>query len=49
MSDYTQILNMPHFGNERPGDTYYFSPLTIKNFGVVDDSVEVSDAHIYTS
>jgi hypothetical protein len=34
--DYAQNLGIPHFGKEQPGDTYYFSPLTINLFGLVD-------------
>ena len=48
VADYMQNLDMPHFGGEQPGDTYYFSPLTINGFGVVDYCVEVLDAYIYT-
>jgi hypothetical protein len=29
-------MEMPYFGAEQPGDTYYMSPLTINCFGVVD-------------
>ena len=39
---------MPHFGGTQPGDTYYYSPLKINVFGVVDYSVEVMDTYIYT-
>ena len=46
--DYAQNLDMPHFGGEQPGDTYYYSPLTINVFGVVDYSVEELDAYVYT-
>ena len=48
VADYAQNLDLPHFGGEQPGDTYYYSPLTINVFGVVDYSVEVMDAYIYT-
>ena len=46
--DYAQNLDMPHFGCEQPGDTYYFSPLTINVFGIVDYSLEELDAYVYT-
>ena len=48
MADYMQNLDMPHFGGEQPGDTYYYSPLTVNGFGVVDYCVELLDAYIYT-
>jgi hypothetical protein len=34
--DYAQNLGIPHFGKEHPGDTYYYFPLTINLFGLVD-------------
>ena len=37
-ADYSQNLDMPHFGSEQPGDTYYFSPLGIYVFGIVKAS-----------
>ena len=48
VADYMQNLDLPHFGGEQPGDTYYFSPLTICGFGVVDYSIEELNAYIYT-
>ena len=27
--NYCQTLNLPHLGNEQPGNVYYFSPLSI--------------------
>ena len=47
--DYCQNMQLPYFGKEQPGDTYYFSPLTINVFGVVDCSVEhgILSAHVY--
>jgi hypothetical protein len=38
VADYSQNLGLPHFGEEQPGDTYYFSPLSVFVFGVVDVS-----------
>ena len=43
-----QNLYLPHFGGEQSGDTYYFSPLTINGFGVVDYSIEELNSYIYT-
>jgi hypothetical protein len=34
--DYAQNLGIPHFGSEQLGDTYYYSPLTLHLFGIVD-------------
>jgi hypothetical protein len=34
--DFAQNLGIPHFGKYQPGDTYYYSPLTINLFGVVN-------------
>ena len=39
---------MPHFGGEQPGDTYYFSPLTVNVFGVCDYATELLNAYVYT-
>ena len=35
IADFAQNLDMPHFGSEQPGDTYYYSPLGIYLFGIV--------------
>jgi hypothetical protein len=37
---------LPLFGNEQPGETYYFSPLTINIFGVADTD---KDNHTLTA
>jgi hypothetical protein len=34
--DYGQNMDMPFFGSEQPGDTYYCTPKTVKNLGIVD-------------
>jgi hypothetical protein len=44
--DYGQNMELPYFGHEQPGDTYYFCPLTIYNLGVVDVSHADGD-HLY--
>jgi hypothetical protein len=36
VGDYAKNLSAPHFGGAQPGDTYYFSPLTVFLFGLVD-------------
>jgi hypothetical protein len=34
--DYAQNMDLPHFGEEQPGDIYYYSPLTVNVFGVTN-------------
>jgi hypothetical protein len=34
--DYAQNLGISHLRKDQPGDTYYYSPLTINMFGLVD-------------
>jgi hypothetical protein len=46
--DYAQNLDLPHFGQEQPGETYYFSPKNIFVFGVVDLAVSPSKLFAYT-
>jgi hypothetical protein len=36
VGDYCQNMSAPHFGSEQPGATYYFSPLNVYCFGMVD-------------
>ncbi len=38
---------MSHFGGEQPGDTFYFSPLAVYCFGLVDASVSPEQLHCY--
>lgn len=35
---FPQNLGAPHFGKEQPGDTYCYSPLSLRIFGIVDHS-----------
>jgi hypothetical protein len=44
--DYGQNMTLPSFGNSQPGDTYYYTPLTIFNLGVVDVS-HPDGEHLY--
>ena len=37
-ADFGQNQEVPCFNSKQPGCTYYYSPLTINNFGVVDHS-----------
>ncbi len=34
--DYGQNMELPSYNSEQPGCTYYFSPLTVFNLGVVN-------------
>ena len=43
IADFAQNLDMPHFGGEQPGDTYYFSPLGIYLFGIVSPYIHSSN------
>jgi hypothetical protein len=47
VADYAQNLGLPHFGGEQPGDTYYFSPLAVYCFGVVDASRSPEVLHCF--
>ena len=46
-ADYAQNLDMPHFGLEQPGYTYYFSPLGIYIFGIVKASETCSQLRCF--
>jgi hypothetical protein len=41
-------MALPHFGGKQPGETYYFSPLGIYCFGMVDPTVNKLFAHLYS-
>jgi hypothetical protein len=43
--DYSQNLGLPHFGDEQPGETYYYSPLSIFCFGTIDCSTTPEKMH----
>ena len=49
ITDFSQNMELPFFGSSQPGDAYYFSPLKIKIFGIVDCSVPgvTLSAHVY--
>lgn len=55
IADYSQYLTLPFFGQRQPGDAYYFVPLNVNCFGIVNVAnkygKEVSDhlyAHVYS-
>jgi hypothetical protein len=47
VADYAQNLGLPHFGGEQPGDTYYYSPLAVYCFGLVDASQSPEQLHCF--
>ncbi len=54
--DYGQNMSLPIFNSQQPGATYYFSPMTVNNLGVVDQAHKYNDGkvgehmhcHVYT-
>ena len=46
-NDYAQNLQLTCFGEDQPGDTFYFSPLNIHVFGIVNHSPEHDQMHGY--
>ena len=40
-------MDLPHFGQEQTGETYYYSPLNISSFGCTDFSTDIVDASVY--
>lgn len=49
IADYTQILEVLFFGESQPGDMYYFTPLKVNVFGVVNCFITGGSlgAHVY--
>eukprot|EP00957_Ditylum_brightwellii_P029800 2254075-Ditylum_brightwellii.AAC.2 len=45
--DYSQNLDLPHYGSEQPVKTYYYCPLNINQFGIVDPSDESLKERLY--
>jgi predicted small metal-binding protein len=54
--DYGQNMSLPIFNSQQPGATYYFSPRTVNNLGIVDHAHKYDDGkvgehmhcHVYT-
>ena len=46
-SDYCQNMDIPHFIQEQPSETYYYSPLNISCFGCCDFATDKLDAFVY--
>jgi hypothetical protein len=44
---YAQNMPLPHYGGKKPGYIYYFSPLTINIFGVVDLRITPNKLNCY--
>jgi hypothetical protein len=40
VADYCQNMEMPFFGKDQPGKTYYCTPKTIKLLGIIDCNQE---------
>jgi hypothetical protein len=47
VADYCQNMEMPFFGKDQPGDTYYYTPKTINLFGIVDCNSEKDILYAY--
>jgi hypothetical protein len=45
--DYCQNMEMPFFGKDQPGETYYYTPKTINLLGIVDCNPEKEVLHAY--
>ena len=47
--DYSQNAGLPQFGDSQAGPSYYYSPININIFGIVDASIQGGrlDAYIY--
>jgi hypothetical protein len=45
--DYCQMLELPSFCSQQPGNTHYLSPLTVNCFGTVDCSNEKDHLYVY--
>ena len=52
IADFCQNMELPYFGKEQPGDTYYLTPSKLEGFGVADVSkpttvLENTADHLY--
>ena len=45
--DYGQKMELPWFSEAQSGDTYYYSPLTVNNLGIVDYYNDILIAYVY--
>ena len=44
--DYGQNMELPVFNKEQPGCTYYYSPMTVNNLGMVDHAHKYLDGTV---
>ena len=44
--DYAQNRCVPHLGNVQPGATYYYTPLRVNIFGLVDPTMNENKGHV---
>ena len=49
VADFAQNMYIPNFAAEQPGATYYYSPLNVYPFGIVDGSTDPTEltAHVF--
>jgi hypothetical protein len=47
VGDYCQNLALPYLGEHQPGETYYFSPLTVNCFGLANVGMEQATLNAY--
>ena len=47
VADFAQNMNLPNFSEEQPGAMYYYSPMSVYPFGIVDCSTEPSQLTVY--
>ena len=47
VADFAQNMNLPNFSAEQPGSTYYYSPMSVYPFGIVDSSTAPSELTAY--
>ena len=45
--DYAQNMEMPSLRKDQPGETFYFSPMNVPAFGIVDCSTDDNILHAY--
>ena len=45
--DYAQNVQCPQFSSEQPGETYYYSPLNINIFGIIDENYKKETLFAY--
>jgi hypothetical protein len=48
VTDHCQNTEMPFFGKDQPGETYYYTPKTINLFGIVDCNSNKEVQHAYS-